>query len=849
MPNSSESDESVFEPRSGLRKSNLPGCDESIAPTCSSLPSSTSQKLKTAKLSLSQRKRHAGTSFGREDESFQIDNSVCQSGTVNPNFSRKNNLLDSPPRKKSKTSRFCHANFSSSSDEDIPPSQNVPKRIHRRSDRLDASLDCPSSGRPSQEVVPSPSILLSPIKCRQGTRCQNESQAHFAAYVHLDSSPSVESLASTVVSLGILENDQEDIAELDDRVKAADIQSKPADESKLNVPSIQLSSFSANSSTKEDFVQHWVDSCEIEAFDNISVDSETQPLPEMLPDPLASAPNISVENHEREEILSQNELICQPTTYANLESHQPTPSRGMVTPLKKNQSSAVKPSTSSSKQSEITAFFTPCNTTPAKLKTNVDISQVQSHTAIKELNTTLTNDCELQPEPDETTVDELEVTVVKKDISTSGILSHAKEQWSYIMSRMKMRGSATNLRREMKNVEKEKALQEPKQKNFTKPTVEAGPSTTDRKCPFYKRIPGTGFVVDAFCYGTVAGVSSYFLSHFHYDHYRGLGKWLKKPLYCSQVTANLINLKMKLDPGIIRVLPLNESRVIENIEVILIDANHCPGIIHYSSYHINDQLFSLFLRVMKGSVMFLFRFPTGKVVLHVGDFRAHPSMERLYELKQRPIDELYLDTTYCDEHYELPAQEEVLSYIRRLVRRYANKHQKLLVVSGTYTIGKEKVFMTAAEELNSKVWAPTEKRRILNCLEDFEISDRLSNDPLEAGVHVVNMGDIKPANLKQYLDNLKGSFTHILALNPTGWEYDGRMALKGLDAIPPKSYHNSIFIHGVPYSEHSGFSEMKRFVRFFRPRKIIPTVNVGSAAQRHKMETIFTEWLGHSARY
>ena len=246
--------------------------------------------------------------------------------------------------------------------------------------------------------------------------------------------------------------------------------------------------------------------------------------------------------------------------------------------------------------------------------------------------------------------------------------------------------------------------------------------------------------------------------------------------------------------------------------------------------------------------MFLFRFPTGKTVLHVGDFRAHQSMEKLRELNHQPINELYLDTTYCDEHYELPPQEEVLAYIRRLVRRYSSKYEKLLVVSGTYTIGKEKVFMTAAEELDSKVWAPTEKRRVLNCLDDLNICSRLAKDPLEARVHVVNMGDIKPANLKKYLDSLKGTFAHILALNPTGWEYDAQTAVKGLDSIQPKTYHGTIFIHGVPYSEHSGFSEMKRFVRHFQPRKIIPTVNMGSATQRPKMETIFTKWLGHSAR-
>lgn len=245
--------------------------------------------------------------------------------------------------------------------------------------------------------------------------------------------------------------------------------------------------------------------------------------------------------------------------------------------------------------------------------------------------------------------------------------------------------------------------------------------------------------------------------------------------------------------------------------------------------------------------MFLFRFITGRIVLHVGDFRAHPSMENLKELNGCQIDHLYLDTTYLDEHYALPPQEEVLAYVSRLVRLYVKRYQKLLVVSGTYTIGKEKVFMAAAEELNCKIWAPTEKRRIFNCLEDGSIMSRLAKDPFEARVHVVNMGDIKPANLKSYLDRLKGSFSHILALNPTGWEYDGRMALKGLDSIQPKVYYGTIYIHGVPYSEHSGFTEMERFVRHFQPRKIIPTVNVGSATQRQKMETVFTKWLGYKS--
>ena len=45
-----------------------------------------------------------------------------------------------------------------------------------------------------------------------------------------------------------------------------------------------------------------------------------------------------------------------------------------------------------------------------------------------------------------------------------------------------------------------------------------------QKCPWWKLMKDTNLAVDAFSYGSIAGVSNYLLSHFHYDHYVGLSR-------------------------------------------------------------------------------------------------------------------------------------------------------------------------------------------------------------------------------------------------------------------------------------------------------------------------------------
>ncbi|KAM4033881.1 DNA cross-link repair 1A protein [Anomaloglossus baeobatrachus] len=343
-----------------------------------------------------------------------------------------------------------------------------------------------------------------------------------------------------------------------------------------------------------------------------------------------------------------------------------------------------------------------------------------------------------------------------------------------------------------------------------------------KQCPFYKKIPGTGFAVDAFQYGAIDDCSAYFLTHFHSDHYGGLTKKFRFPIYCSQITGNLVQTKLRVEKEFIHRLPMYTECLVHGITVVLLDANHCPG-----------------------AVLLLFILPNGTTILHTGDFRAEPSMERYPALLGRKIHTLYLDTTYCSPEYTFPPQQETVQFAVNAAFEMVTLHPRTLVVCGSYSIGKEKVFLAIADVLGCKVCMSQDKYKMMQCLECAEVQARVSTDWHSSALHVLPMMQVNFKGLSAHLNKFSGKYDRVLAFKPTGWTYSGSCG--SVADIRPE-IRGKVTMYGIPYSEHSSFSEMKRFVQFIKPQKIIPTVNVGSWKSRTAMERYFTEWLSQSKK-
>lgn len=345
-----------------------------------------------------------------------------------------------------------------------------------------------------------------------------------------------------------------------------------------------------------------------------------------------------------------------------------------------------------------------------------------------------------------------------------------------------------------------------------------GKPAYQRTCPFYKIMPGFFICVDAFRYGAVQGCKAYFLSHFHSDHYVGLtSSWCHGPIYCSKVTANLVKQQLRVDPKWVVALEFENKFEVpgtQGVGVTMIPANHCPG----------SSLF-LFEKVIgKGDR------PKIQRVLHCGDFRACPEhiahpllMPDVVDsitgrTKQQKIDVCYLDTTYLNPRYAFPSQGDVIKACADMcvslskdradendawelvkkeragagMAKFINgtpsvqpedesiamstspskkPRGRLLVICGTYSIGKERICLGIARALDCKIWAPPGKQRICAALEDPELMSRMTNDPREAQIHMQMLMEIRAETLQDYLNGYKPHFSRIVGFRPSGWNY------------------------------------------------------------------------------
>ncbi|KAG9223867.1 hypothetical protein CCMSSC00406_0007729 [Pleurotus cornucopiae] len=418
------------------------------------------------------------------------------------------------------------------------------------------------------------------------------------------------------------------------------------------------------------------------------------------------------------------------------------------------------------------------------------------------------------------------------------------------------------------------------------PTFRAAKSNGGRrKAPFYKILQGMPIAVDAFRYGKIPGVTAYFLTHAHSDHYTNLSSnWSHGPIYCSEGTANLIIHMLSVDRKWVHPLPMDTPTIISNtggVCVTLIEANHCPGscLFFFEGQQTVNAGDSAYTSPHVGSKR-PYRY------LHCGDFRASPQHVLHPAVKGKHIDHVYLDTTYLDPKYTFPPQPLVISACAELARRLSggqscqgstrpvtswmqpspakekgkNTEDSTLFVVGTYSIGKERIVKAIANALKTKVYCDKRKTAILMCQDDPALHALLTSNPLEARVHLVPLGVVSSDKLKGYVERFKKSFSKAVGFRPTGWTYTqpaGTDMSPSIDTIISRSQSRSftysdlrpvrnstaaLQVYPVPYSEHSSFFELTCFAMSFEWGRMIATVNVGSETSRAKMAKWVQKW-------
>ncbi|KUI60866.1 DNA cross-link repair 1A protein [Cytospora mali] len=178
-----------------------------------------------------------------------------------------------------------------------------------------------------------------------------------------------------------------------------------------------------------------------------------------------------------------------------------------------------------------------------------------------------------------------------------------------------------------------------------------------------------------------------------------------------------------------------------------------------------------------------------------------------------------------------------------LGQKARENRNRLLVVCGTYSIGKERICKAIALALKTKIFASPAKIRMCSQLGDPELAALMTSSPHEAQVHMQMLMELRAETLAEYLDHHRPHFGRVILHGPA-WRT--RFGMR--DLVPQQGSSKEAMCFGVPYSEHSSFRELMLFVMGLRIEKIVPTVNVGSEPSRKRMKGWTDRWLSERRR-
>ncbi|XP_059661014.1 uncharacterized protein LOC132307313 isoform X1 [Cornus florida] len=327
------------------------------------------------------------------------------------------------------------------------------------------------------------------------------------------------------------------------------------------------------------------------------------------------------------------------------------------------------------------------------------------------------------------------------------------------------------------------------------------------------------------------GSQVYFLTHLHADHTKGLSsRWKRGPLFCSRITAKLFPFKFPdFKLSLLRVLeigswhsislvsPTSGSETI--VQVIAIDAHHCPG-----------------------AVMFLFRGEFG-CMLYTGDFRWETRSKRAHiaramlgnAIGNDKVDIVYLDNTYCNPSYSFPSREVAAQQVVDIIA----SHPEHDVIIGIDTLGKEDLLLYISHVLKTKIWVWPERLQIMHLLGfrdifttktsltrvravprySFSIDTLEGLNTMRATIGIMPSGLLFTGKFLKGNDNLFGSSPPISRINGSkfntnvGTCKDINKPDRNLRTV--ERYHE--YIYSVPYSDHACFAEIQEFVKLVQP--------------------------------